>query len=83
MVSALNDLCAHEESNLNYGIRNPVSCPLNDGRSLENLSSLLHGGVRPDEAPRLSGSRLHISDFNRTSALNDGRSRAILSLIRL
>ena len=26
--------CAHEESNLNYGIRNPVSCPLNDGRSL-------------------------------------------------
>ena len=26
--------CAHEESNLDYGIRNPVSYPLNDGRKI-------------------------------------------------
>ena len=28
--------CAHEESNLDYGIRNPVSYPLNDGRRISN-----------------------------------------------
>ena len=32
-------LCAHEESNLNYGIRNPVSYPLNDGRKFIILKS--------------------------------------------
>ncbi len=33
-------LCAHEESNLNYGIRNPVSYPLNDGRMTKISKSL-------------------------------------------
>ena len=26
------EVCAHEDSNPDYGIRNPVSYPLNDGR---------------------------------------------------
>ncbi len=33
-------MCAHEESNLNYGIRNPVSYPLNDGRACEKTRAL-------------------------------------------
>ena len=32
-------MCVHEESNLNYGIRNPVSYPLNDGRIVQTLEA--------------------------------------------
>ena len=47
-------LCAHEESNLDYGIRNPAFCPLNYGRptTLQFISELRRASILQSQRPR-------------------------------